>query len=333
MTVSEAAIGGRRGNMPRSSLMRRIEENPFSWLLPVAILLGVFYLYPIFDVLRLAFTNASLRGGEEHYTVDSFVALIANPALPDILWTTFVFTAGSVVGQQLFGLGIAVLVMRGERRRLYGMTALRTIVLIAWVIPGIANGLVSCGPQLGAGAAIGTGLAAGGVVMAAGAAAGAVASGGASLAGGAAAAARGGAAMAGGASTAYSLGAAGQSGAAGVTSGLGSVANAGAQAAVSPLKRAASRAAADLKSSFSAGARTASEATGGSSTMGTVGGDAAEASSSPTSATASGSPPDWAKRMKRSQSLSHGVQSAAHAVRSGDAHGGGSSVNLSESDR
>ncbi len=40
--------------------------------------------------------------------------------------------------------------------------------------PGIANGLVSGGPQLGAGAAIGTGLAAGGVVAAGAAAAGAV---------------------------------------------------------------------------------------------------------------------------------------------------------------
>jgi type IV secretion system protein TrbL len=37
--------------------------------------------------------------------------------------------------------------------------------------------------------------------------------------------------------------------------------------------------------------------------------------------------------MKRSQALSHGVTAAAHAVRSGDAHGGGSSINLSESDR
>jgi type IV secretion system protein TrbL len=37
--------------------------------------------------------------------------------------------------------------------------------------------------------------------------------------------------------------------------------------------------------------------------------------------------------MKRSQSMSHGVSAAAHAVRSGDAHGGGSSINLSESDR
>ncbi len=142
MAVTEAATAGRRDMLARSSLRRRIEDNPFTWLLPVAILLGVFYLYPIIDVVRLAFTNASLRGGEEHYTTASFVALIANSLLPEILWTTFIFTAGSVIGQQIFGLGIAVLVMRGERRKLYGMTALRTLVLVAWVIPGIANGLI-----------------------------------------------------------------------------------------------------------------------------------------------------------------------------------------------
>ncbi|MGY3362055.1 type IV secretory pathway TrbL component [Bradyrhizobium sp. GM0.4] len=61
--------------------------------------------------------------------------------------------------------------------------------------PGIANGIVSGGPQLGAGSAVGTGLAAGGVVAAgAGLAAGA-----AGLAGGAiAGAARGGSAIANG---------------------------------------------------------------------------------------------------------------------------------------
>jgi len=37
--------------------------------------------------------------------------------------------------------------------------------------------------------------------------------------------------------------------------------------------------------------------------------------------------------MKRSQTMSHGVSAAAHAVRAGDSHGGSSSVNLSESDR
>ena len=194
--------------------------------------------------------------------------------------------------------------------------------------PGIANGLVSGGPQLGAGAAIGAGLAAGGMVAASAATVGAVASGGAALAGGAAAAARGGAALAGGASTAYSLGAAGQSGVSGVVSGLGGVANAGAQAAVSPLKRAASRAADSLKSSYQVGSRAAFEAVGGS----VADGDAEAAALAASSSSATNGPPAWAKRMKRSQTMSHGVQTAAHAVRSGDSHGGGSSVNLSESD-
>ncbi|MFD1914584.1 MULTISPECIES: P-type conjugative transfer protein TrbL [Alphaproteobacteria] len=196
--------------------------------------------------------------------------------------------------------------------------------------PGIANGLVSGGPQLGAGAAVGTGLAVGGAALAAGGAAGlAVKGGGAAISGGGAAV-RGGAAAAGAASSAYSLGSLGQSGAAGVASGLGGVARAAGSAAVSPLKRAAARASESVKSSFSDGAKAGFGVTGGSSTMGTIGGaDAAAESVSPQRDGA----PDWAKRMKRSQALSHGISAAAHAVRSGDSHGGGSSVNLSESDR
>lgn len=199
--------------------------------------------------------------------------------------------------------------------------------------PGIANGLVSGGPQLGAGAAIGTGLAAGGMVAAGAAAVGAAASGGTALLGGAAAAARGGAAMAGGASTAYSLGAAGQSGAGAVASGLGRVSQAGASAASSPLKRAASRAIESMQSSFSEGAKSTFEATGGSSTMGTIGGGPQNSEGAGASPAAPSGPPAWAKRMKRSQSMTHAVQATAHAVRSGDSHGGGSSINLSEGDR
>lgn len=191
--------------------------------------------------------------------------------------------------------------------------------------PGIANGLVSAGPQLGAGAAVGTGLAAGGMVVAGAATVGTAASGGAALASGAAAAARGGAAMAGGASTAYSLGAAGQSGA----SGIGGVARAAGSAAVSPLRRAAARTADSMKSSFSEGAKSAFASTGGTSSMGSISGSASE----PAQSSAADGPPAWARRMKRSQALSHGVTAAAHAVRSGDSHGGGSSINLSGGDR
>ena len=205
--------------------------------------------------------------------------------------------------------------------------------------PGIANGIVSGGPQLGAGAAVGTGLAAGGMVLAGGAAAGGgamlAAKGGAAALSGGAAAVRGGATAAGAATAAYSVGSLGQSGAAGVASGLGGVARAAGSAAVSPLKRAASsatsRASESVKSSFSAGVKAGFGATGGSSTMGTVGGASADPAAAPSSP--AGGPPAWAQRMQRRQAMNHGTTMTAHAVRSGDSHGSGSSVNLSESDR
>src|SRR6476660_6645673 len=90
--------------------------------------------------------------------------------------------------------------------------------------PGIANGIVSGGPQLGAGAAIGAGLAAGGVI----AAGAGIAAGGAGLAGGAlVASARGAATLLTEASTDYRSG------------GLSGVADAGLSAVASPLRRAA----------------------------------------------------------------------------------------------
>ena len=197
--------------------------------------------------------------------------------------------------------------------------------------PGIASGLVSGGPQLGAGAAVGTGLAAGGMVLAGGAAAGMAAKRGAAALSGGAATVRGGAATAGAASAAYSVGSLGQSGAAGVASGLGGVARAAGSAAASPLKRAASKAAESVKTSFSDGARAGLGVTGGSSTQGTIGGASAAGSAAP--AAPAGGPPAWAQQMHRRQALNHGTTMAAHAVRSGDSHGGGSSVNMSESDR
>ncbi|MER8372331.1 P-type conjugative transfer protein TrbL [Mesorhizobium sp. M1406] len=196
--------------------------------------------------------------------------------------------------------------------------------------PGIANGIVSGGPQLGAGAAVGTGLAAGGAALAAGGGAMLAAKGGRAALSGGVAATRGGAALAGGASTAYSLASTGESGASGVAAGLGGVARAAGSSAMSPLKRTATRVSDNLSSSFDAGGRATFEATGGSSSMGTVGSGVADP---PAPSTATDGPPAWARRMRHNQAMSHGVTAAAHAVRSGDNHGGGASVSLSERDR
>lgn len=165
--------------------------------------------------------------------------------------------------------------------------------------PGIANGLIAGGPQLGAGAAVGTGLAVAGI----GAAGIAATAGGLAAAGGAiAGTARAGASVAGGATAAYRAG-----GAAGVAQAAGS-------AAISPLRRAAT----SLKESFASGERAVMR---GSTPPGA--GDAA-------SSAASDSPPAWAQRMKRSQTINRGVTAADHAIRAGDRPSGGSQVDLSE---
>jgi len=196
--------------------------------------------------------------------------------------------------------------------------------------PGIATGLVSGAPQLGAGAAVGTGLAVAGTAMAGAGALGLAGRGAMAGASGTAAAARGGAAMAGGASTAYSLASAGRAGASGVAAGLGGVGRAAASAATGPVRRAAASAASSMRQSFAAGARSSFAATGGSSTSGTVGGNPPSASTPVGGGSADSGPPAWAQRMRRNQAIHHGATAAANALRSGDSHGGGHSVDLSE---
>ena len=167
--------------------------------------------------------------------------------------------------------------------------------------PGIANGLIAGGPQLGAGAAVGTGL----TVVGLGAAGGV----GMGAAGGLAAAGfRGGASVTGGAVGAYRAGAAGKGTIAGAAAGAANVAKAGASAAISPLRRAA----ASLKERFDSGVRAG-----------------AGVSPSPAAEPAGGEPA-WASRMRRRQTAAHGASAATQALRSGDHPSSGSSIDLSE---
>lgn len=190
--------------------------------------------------------------------------------------------------------------------------------------PGIATGLVSGAPQLGAGAAAGTALGAAGLAVAGGAAvAGATSAvaAGARMAPGAARAAIGGgstaarsaSSMASGAKSAYQAGAA-ASGGGGVRAAGAGLANAARSSASAVGQRVASGAKAvkDSVASFVADA-------------------AAPAASKTAEANGSSTPsaePAWAKQMRRKQQMTHAATTAAHALRSGDAGGSGASPSL-----
>jgi type IV secretion system protein TrbL len=178
--------------------------------------------------------------------------------------------------------------------------------------PGIASGLVSGAPQLGAGAAVGTAAAAVGTVAVGG---GAAVAGARGVAGGAMGAMRAGTSMGAAAHTSYRLGQE-TSGSRSVGAGLRGVASGGMSGArdrlgsAGGLGEAAER---GQRAAFFAGA----SRSGGSASSAAASSEAGEA-------------PQWARRLRAEQSARHHRHAALQAVREGDRGGAAATPDISE---
>ena len=117
-------------------------DSPLPWLLPLAAILGATFIYPIFEIARLSFTDASLVGGEYSYTLESYLSLFRSPYFANMLKVTAIFVCFSVVFQMLLGFLIALAVDQGAKRGMRTSIVTRTAVLSAWVIPGVIIGII-----------------------------------------------------------------------------------------------------------------------------------------------------------------------------------------------
>ena len=275
--------------------------------------------------------------------------------VPFALWNKTSFLAEKVLGNVVSS-GIKVLVLAvivGIGSGLFAefqvhpdepsidhalVVMLASLALLALGIygPGIATGLVSGAPQLGAGAMAGAAVGAAGTAVAIGAAATGV--GGAVMAGArmapaaaklAGAGARAATSVAGGAKSAFQEGsAAAGGGAKGAKAGLGNVAKTGAQSAGRSAASGASGAAQKMTGSFRAGLN-GTEA-GGDAASGAAG--AGQAAADGTASSQKQAQPAWAKRMHRRQQITHAATTAAHTLRGGDGGGSGQGPSLRGSD-
>ncbi|MBV9527524.1 P-type conjugative transfer protein TrbL [Sphingomonas sp.] len=208
-----------------------------------------------------------------------------------------------------------------------GSIALAALTLLGLAIfgPGIASGLVSGGPQLGAGAAIASGMTVAGV----GTAAVMGVAGAAGLAGSAASAA---------ASTfSRSAGsrASGASGAGGPPSTPPAPPAATGGAPAVPPPSGAPGGGAGGTGGAPAGSGSAADPASASDAKGAAdqaqdAGSAEPASSLPGAATAEAPTPAWAKRLRRRQSMFQGATMAAHTLRAADHHGGSAHISLED---
>lgn len=177
--------------------------------------------------------------------------------------------------------------------------------------PGIASGLVSGAPQLGAGAAFGTALGAGGVIVLGAAGAAGAARG---LAAAGMGAVRAGTTMGSAAGTAYKLGQE-ASGSASVGAGMKGVATAASSAARSRMS-----AALGLGEAAEAGRQGAFNAMVGRQAPAGAAADDAR------------SMPGWARAMKDQASARHRRQAAIHTIGQGDRGGTGATPDIKERD-
>ena len=266
--------------------------------------------------------------------------------VPFALWNKTAFLAEKVLGNVVAS-GIKVLVLAvivGIGTGLFSeftvhpaepsidhalVVMLASLALLALGIfgPGIATGLVSGAPQLGAGAMAGAAVGAVGTGVAIGAAATGV--GGAVMAGArmapaaaklAGSGARAATSAASSAKSAFQAGsAAAGGGAKGAAAGLGNVAKTGAQAAGRRAASGASAAGQKVADSFRAGWNGAD--------VGAAGSGQAAAGEGAASAPKQ-EQPAWAKRMHRRQQITHAATTAAHTLRSGDGGGSGQGPSL-----
>ena len=269
--------------------------------------------------------------------------------IPFALWNKTSFLAEKVLGNVVSS-GIKVLVLAvivGIGSGLFAefqvhpdepsidhalVVMLASLALLALGIfgPGIATGLVSGAPQLGAGAMAGAALGAAGAGVAVGAAAmsaGRAVAAGARMAPAAATLAGSGAraatAAASGAKSAFQAGsAAAGGGVRGAMVGMGNVAKSGAQAAGRRVASGASAAAQKMTTAFSAGWD------GTSADTGTAGGAAPAGAADMNKQ----EQPAWAKRLHRRQQLTHAATTAAHTLRGGDGGGSGQGPSLRDAD-
>lgn len=142
--------GTRPPGLPTPRLSKKARARKLSVqrtipLLPALVLLAVFLLGPIITSVYGSFTNSALTGsaaaGSSFVGFDNYKNLFADPNFPTSVILTVVFVFGSaVIGQNILGLGLALLMRRSHRVM---AAVVGTIVVTAWVLPEIVSAFAS----------------------------------------------------------------------------------------------------------------------------------------------------------------------------------------------
>jgi multiple sugar transport system permease protein len=105
-------------------------------ILPAILVMGLFTVYPLFEGLRIAFTNANLlKEGVRYIGFQNFIRLLSDEIFWISLYHSVLLTTVVVVLQFILGLILAL----AMNQNLPGMSLFKNVIMASWVIPVAAT--------------------------------------------------------------------------------------------------------------------------------------------------------------------------------------------------
>jgi len=124
--------------------MKKIKEKEkmgYIFLIPAAVLISVFVIYPVINTIYLSFFNLriqTLTEGAKFIGIDNFKKILSDQQFKTSLGFTLKFTIIAVFLETIIGMIFALIMDRAIRFQGF----IRAAVLVPWAIPTIVSGLM-----------------------------------------------------------------------------------------------------------------------------------------------------------------------------------------------
>ncbi|MEU3186085.1 sugar ABC transporter permease [Streptomyces sp. NPDC006923] len=142
VTATLPAPSGEATESPRRARGRRASLTRWFFVAPAVLYMLAFFGYPLIRNVVMSFQHYTPRTfftGEAPFNgFDNWRAVFDNPLFTSSLWHTLVFTLGSLLGQFVLGLALAVFFSRTFR--LSGLA--RAVLLLPWLVPMVVSAVV-----------------------------------------------------------------------------------------------------------------------------------------------------------------------------------------------
>jgi len=114
---------------------KRVSLVTYLYILPILVLIGIIFIYPLSQVLISSFYNIRLGAQEGIFVgLDNYRLIFSEPVFWKSVRSSLIWTFGNLILQLIIPLGVAILL----NQKLRGMHFARTLILLPWIIPMVA---------------------------------------------------------------------------------------------------------------------------------------------------------------------------------------------------